>query len=114
MSRRKSTPPRPKPVRRRGLIKNDGLVVLHEHLLGKHHPQGAGQHDFLHVAAGLITPAASLWDRFLYGAPLFAPMVFADLALLAALALWAVARMQRALTLEDMEVGRLSSPARPS
>src|SRR5262249_12467697 len=48
----------------------------------------------LHVAAVLRAPAASLWDRFLYGAPLFAPLLFVDLALLAALALWALARAQ--------------------
>jgi hypothetical protein len=51
---------------------------------------------YLHVAADLRAPAVSLWDRFLYGAPAFAPLLFADLALLAALALWAVARTQRA------------------
>ncbi|HEX8199866.1 MAG TPA: hypothetical protein VF590_05220, partial [Isosphaeraceae bacterium] len=28
----------------------------------------------LHVAANLARPAASLWDRFLYGAPAFAPL----------------------------------------
>jgi hypothetical protein len=48
----------------------------------------------LHVAADLRAPAASLWDRFLYGAPLFAPLLFANLALLAALGLWALARTQ--------------------
>jgi hypothetical protein len=48
----------------------------------------------LHVLADLRAPAASLWQRFLYGAPLFAPLLFADLALLATLALWAVARTQ--------------------
>ena len=53
---------------------------------------------YLHVAADLRAPAASLWERFLYGAPLFAPLLFADLALLAALALWAVARAQGAAT----------------
>jgi hypothetical protein len=48
----------------------------------------------LHVAADLKAPAASFWQKFLYGAPLFAPLLFANLALLAALALWAVARTQ--------------------
>src|SRR3954466_9575015 len=38
---------------------------------------------FLHVAADLNAPGGSLWERFLYGAPLFAPLLFADLALLA-------------------------------
>ncbi len=51
---------------------------------------------YLHVAADLKAPAASLWDRFLYSAPIFAPLLFADLALLATLALWALARTQGA------------------
>jgi hypothetical protein len=51
---------------------------------------------YLHVAADLRAPAASVWDRFLYGAPLFAPLLFADIALLAMLALWAVLRAQSA------------------
>ena len=49
---------------------------------------------YLHVMADLRSPAGPLWDRILYGAPLFAPLLFADLAMLAALALWAVARTQ--------------------
>ena len=49
---------------------------------------------YLHVAANLRAPAERLWDRFLYGAPVFAPLLFADLALLAVLSLWAVARTQ--------------------
>lgn len=49
---------------------------------------------FLHVAADLRAPHASLAHRFLYGAPVFAPLLFADLATLAALALWSVARTQ--------------------
>jgi hypothetical protein len=51
---------------------------------------------YLHVAADLRAPAASLWERFLFGAPLFAPLLLANLALLATLALWAVARAQGA------------------
>ena len=47
---------------------------------------------YLHVAANLRSPAGTLWDRFLYGAPLFAPLLFADLAMLAALGLWGLAR----------------------
>jgi hypothetical protein len=45
-----------------------------------------------HVRANLAAPAASLWDRFLYGAPAFAPLLFADLAVLALLAFWALLR----------------------
>jgi hypothetical protein len=51
---------------------------------------------YLHIMADLHAPAESVWDRFLYGAPLFAPLLFADLATLAALALWALSRAQRA------------------
>lgn len=47
---------------------------------------------FLHVRANLDHPAKSVWERFLYGAPAFAPLLFADLAMLALLAFWALAR----------------------
>lgn len=47
---------------------------------------------YLHAMADLRSPAESLWDRFLYGAPLFAPLLFADLAMLASLGIWGVAR----------------------
>src|SRR5262249_17285052 len=57
---------------------------------------------YLHVAADLSAPGASLWERFLYGAPLFAPLLFADLALLAAVALWAVARTQGTAPADDV------------
>jgi hypothetical protein len=46
----------------------------------------------LHGLGNLYAPGRSLWDRFLFGAPVFAPLLFADLALLAALGLWAQAR----------------------
>jgi hypothetical protein len=48
---------------------------------------------FFHVRANLGLPAADLGDRFLYGAPAFAPLLFADLALLALLAFWALVRV---------------------
>jgi len=44
----------------------------------------------LHVRANMTRPGESLWTRFLYGAPVFAPLLFANLALLAAIGLWAV------------------------
>lgn len=44
----------------------------------------------LHAAADLQAPTRSLWDRFVYGSPVFAPMLFADLALLAIIALRAL------------------------
>ncbi|MDB4997402.1 MAG: hypothetical protein JWM74_4834 [Myxococcaceae bacterium] len=42
----------------------------------------------LHVVANLARPATTALDRFVFGAPAFAPMLFADLALLAAIGLW--------------------------
>ena len=48
---------------------------------------------YFHVRANLAYPAASLTERFLYGAPAFAPLLFADLALLALLAFWALTRV---------------------
>lgn len=47
---------------------------------------------YLHVRGKLEHEAGSLWNRFIYGAPVFAPLLFADLALLAVLGLWAQAR----------------------
>jgi hypothetical protein len=51
---------------------------------------------FFHVRANLAAPAQSLWERFLYGAPAFAPMLFPNLALLALIGMWELQR-QRAL-----------------
>lgn len=48
----------------------------------------------LHGRANLEQPSASLWESFIYGAPLFAPLLFADLALLGGLGLWALSRVQ--------------------
>jgi hypothetical protein len=42
----------------------------------------------LHLRANVIDPAHTLFDRFIYGAPVFAPLLFADLALLGAIGLW--------------------------
>jgi hypothetical protein len=47
---------------------------------------------YWHVRANLDQPLGTLWAKFLYGAPAFAPLLFADLAALAILALWALAR----------------------
>lgn len=44
----------------------------------------------LHVASNLARPADDPWQSFLYGAPLFAPLLFADLAVLGGLGLWAL------------------------
>lgn len=43
----------------------------------------------LHVTADLRGTAVSFLDRFVYGAPTFAPLLFADLAALAVIGLWA-------------------------
>ena len=57
---------------------------------------------YLHVMADLHSAAGPLWDRILYGAPLFAPLLFADLAMLAALALWGLFQAQSTLILGRM------------
>jgi len=46
----------------------------------------------LHARGNLSNQAGSFWDRFVYGAPIFAPLLFADLALLAVLGCWAQLR----------------------
>lgn len=45
----------------------------------------------LHLRANLARPATNVLDRFLYGAPIFAPLLFANLALLAGIGIWALA-----------------------
>jgi hypothetical protein len=47
---------------------------------------------YWHVRADLDQLLGTPWQKFLYGAPAFAPLLFADLAALAILALWALAR----------------------
>ena len=44
----------------------------------------------LHVRANMSRPGETLMARFIYGAPVFAPLLFANLALLAAIGLWGV------------------------
>jgi hypothetical protein len=44
----------------------------------------------LHVRANLHAESPRLWDRFVFGAPAFAPLLFANLALLAAIGLWSL------------------------
>ncbi len=46
----------------------------------------------LHTLADWRRPAARITDRFVFGAPAFAPLLFVDLALLGALGLWATGR----------------------
>jgi hypothetical protein len=45
---------------------------------------------FLHVRQDALRPTRSLVERFVHGAPAFAPLLFADLAALAAIGLWAM------------------------
>lgn len=45
---------------------------------------------FLHLAADLQVPAIQSTDKLLYGAPLFAPLLFPNLSLLALLGIWKV------------------------
>jgi hypothetical protein len=42
---------------------------------------------YWHVRADVDQPLGTLWEKFVYGAPAFAPLLFADLAALAVLAL---------------------------
>jgi hypothetical protein len=46
----------------------------------------------LHVAGNVGRPGTTLVERFLYGAPAFAPLLFADLALVAMIGLWSLER----------------------
>ncbi len=42
----------------------------------------------LHLGANLNASASSLYEQFIYGAPVFAPLLFPNLSLLAAMGLW--------------------------
>jgi len=44
----------------------------------------------LHVRANLHASGPTFFDRFVFGAPAFAPMLFPDLVLLALIGLWAL------------------------
>lgn len=46
----------------------------------------------LHLRANLHQPAPNVWERFLYGAPIFAPLLFPNLAVLALIGIWGVNR----------------------
>jgi hypothetical protein len=46
---------------------------------------------FLHNAANLHGPSSDRWDNFINGAPSLAPLLFPNLALLAAIGLWVLA-----------------------
>jgi hypothetical protein len=43
---------------------------------------------WLHIAGNLHAPGDSLLDRMIFGAPVFAPLLFANLAILGIIGLW--------------------------
>jgi hypothetical protein len=47
---------------------------------------------YYHLSAILRSPMTGLWDKILYSAPVFAPLLFADLAVLGVLGLWGLLR----------------------
>jgi hypothetical protein len=49
---------------------------------------------WLHGQANLRGEMSSVRDRFLYGAPIFAPLLFNNLALLGLLGLWGLVRIE--------------------
>lgn len=76
---------------------NPGLLVVN--LLLMIVQAAVGMLGFLlHVQGNLAHPAASPWDTLIFGPPIFAPLLFADLGLLAMLGLWALARWQVSAT----------------
>ena len=58
----------------------------------------------LHIRADWYRPGAKVWERYLYGAPLFAPLLFANLALLAAIGMWAMWRAAESRAAADASV----------
>lgn len=69
----------------RPLILGAGLVMLLQIGVGV---LGAG----LHAHASLSLEGPELWEKLIFGAPLFAPLLFANMAVLALLALWSLAQ----------------------
>lgn len=55
----------------------------------------------LHAQADLHGESTRLWDRFIYGAPIFAPLLFTNLALLASIGLWELLAMNRRSSIES-------------
>jgi hypothetical protein len=50
---------------------------------------------YFHLRGNLSNGTGSLWERFIYGAPAFAPLLFANLAVLAAIGLWVLLEDER-------------------
>ncbi|EPX60879.1 hypothetical protein D187_001531 [Cystobacter fuscus DSM 2262] len=46
----------------------------------------------LHVLANLRNTNVPLWDQLIFGAPIFAPLLFADISVLAAIGMWGLLR----------------------
>lgn len=67
---------------------------------------------YFHVRANLHGPMEDLWEDFLYGAPAFAPLLFADIALLALLGLWGLGWAQRAEEQTAVSAAPSPEPAR--
>jgi hypothetical protein len=82
----------------RPLILGTGVVMIAQIGVGL---LGAG----LHAHASLSVPGPELWDKLVYGAPLFAPLLFANMAVLALLALWALLRVLHE-PMEGLAAGR--------
>lgn len=64
----------------------------------------------LHLWADWHRPAARLTDRFLFGAPAFAPLLFADIAVLAAIGVWARAQHPQDGAARQHDAGRRDQP----
>ena len=47
---------------------------------------------YFHLAANIRAPGASLFERLVYGAPVLAPLLFPDLAILAFIGMWVLYR----------------------
>jgi hypothetical protein len=47
---------------------------------------------YYHIRAVMRSPMTGVWDKLLYSAPVFAPLLFANLAILGMLGLWAMLR----------------------
>jgi hypothetical protein len=58
--------------------------------------QALGRMRECNLVAGVLV--APFGQRFVFGAPAFAPLLFADLAILAALGLWAQSRARRSFS----------------
>jgi len=54
----------------------------------------AGVGFLLHARANLNGPSSNIIDNFIFGAPKFAPLLFANLALLALIGLWALSQSE--------------------